>query len=41
MTPHYASVSDTGSVIPQIVENYKRLDSGAKLQNLVDMNKGY
>lgn len=41
MTPHYASVSDTGSVIPQIVENYKRLDSGEKLQNLVDMNKGY
>ncbi|APQ18946.1 2-hydroxyacid dehydrogenase [Maribacter hydrothermalis] len=41
MTPHYASVSDTNSVIPQIVENYKRLDSGKKLQNLVDTDKGY
>tara|TARA_R110002051_G_scaffold137916_4_gene210633 strand:- start:59204 stop:60133 length:930 start_codon:yes stop_codon:yes gene_type:complete len=41
MTPHYASVSDTNSVIPQIVENYKRLDSGKKLKNLVDTDKGY
>ena len=41
MTPHYASVSDTNSVIPQMVENYKRLNSGEKLQNLVDSDKGY
>ncbi|TDS15030.1 glyoxylate/hydroxypyruvate reductase A [Maribacter caenipelagi] len=41
MTPHYASVSDTNSVIPQIIENYKRLNSGEKLQNLVDSDKGY
>ncbi|SKB65078.1 2-hydroxyacid dehydrogenase [Maribacter arcticus] len=41
MTPHYASVSDTNSVIPQLVENYKRLQSGEELQNKVDMNKGY
>ncbi|WP_036154302.1 2-hydroxyacid dehydrogenase [Maribacter forsetii] len=41
MTPHYASVSDTNSVIPQIIENYKRLSSGEKLQNLVDSDKGY
>jgi glyoxylate/hydroxypyruvate reductase A len=41
MTPHYASVSDTNSVIPQIVENYKRLNSGKKLNNLVDTDKGY
>ncbi|MEP2239959.1 MAG: glyoxylate/hydroxypyruvate reductase A [Maribacter sp.] len=41
MTPHYASVSDTSSVIPQIVENYKRLATGEKLQNLVDSDKGY
>ena len=41
MTPHYASVSDTNSVIPQIVENYKRLNSGEKLQNLVDSDRGY
>ena len=41
MTPHYASVSDTSSVIPQIVENYKRLRKGEPLLNEVDRNKGY
>ncbi|MDP5060955.1 MAG: glyoxylate/hydroxypyruvate reductase A [Maribacter sp.] len=41
MTPHYASVSDTNSVIPQIIENYNRIGSGEKLQNLVDSDKGY
>ncbi len=41
MTPHYASVSDTNSVIPQIIENYNRLGSAEKLQNLVDSDKGY
>ena len=41
MTPHYASVSDTNSVIPQLIENYKRLNSDEKLQNLVDSDKGY
>ncbi|WP_405414863.1 2-hydroxyacid dehydrogenase [Maribacter sp. Asnod1-A12] len=41
MTPHYASVSDTNSVIPQIVENYKRLSTTEKLKNLVDSDRGY
>lgn len=41
MTPHYASVSDTSSVIPQIVKNYKRLRKGEPLLNEVDRNKGY
>lgn len=41
MTPHYASVSDTNSVIPQLLENYKRLASGEQLQHLVDKEKGY
>ena len=41
MTPHYASVSDTNSVMPQIVDNYKRLISGKKLRHLVDSDKGY
>ena len=41
MTPHYASVSNTNSVMPQIVANYKRLDSGEELCNLVDSDKGY
>jgi glyoxylate/hydroxypyruvate reductase A len=41
MTPHYASVSDTNSVIPQLIENYKRLESGEQLHHLVDKEKGY
>lgn len=41
MTPHYASVSDTNSVIPQILENYRRLKSGKELLNLVSKIKGY
>jgi len=41
MTPHYASVSDTNSVIPQLLENYDRLLSGDKLKNQVNPSKGY
>ena len=41
MTPHYASVSDTNSVIPQILENYQNLREGYKLLNEVDRKKGY
>lgn len=41
MTPHYASVSDTDSVVPQIIENYRRLASGQELLNLVSTQKGY
>ena len=41
MTPHYASVSDTASVVPQILENYRRLVAGEELLNLVSMTKGY
>lgn len=41
MTPHYASVSDTDSVVPQIIENYRRLVSGEELLNLVSKTKGY
>lgn len=41
MTPHYASVSDTNSVIPQILENYQNLREGYKLLNEVDREKGY
>lgn len=41
MTPHYASVSDTSSVIPQIIENYTRLGKGEPLFNKVDRKKGY
>lgn len=41
MTPHYASVSDTQSVVPQILENYRRLHSGEPLNNEVHRNRGY
>ena len=41
ITPHYASVSDTDSVVPQIVENYRRMQKGESLFNLVSEMKGY
>ncbi|MEM9143702.1 MAG: glyoxylate/hydroxypyruvate reductase A [Bacteroidota bacterium] len=41
MTPHYASVSDTQSVVPQIVENYRRLRTGEPLLHLVSKDRGY
>ncbi len=41
MTPHYASVSDTASVVPQIIENYQRLQDGRALLHQVSQNKGY
>ena len=41
MTPHYASVSDTDYVVPQILENYRRLQNDEPLLNLVSESKGY
>ena len=41
MTPHCASVSDTDSVVPQILENYRRLQNDEPLLNLVSKSKGY
>lgn len=41
ITPHYASVSDTDSVVPQILENYRRMQKGEPLLNLVSEHKGY
>lgn len=41
MTPHYASVSDTRSVVPQILENYRRLQNAEPLLHLVSKSKGY
>ena len=41
LTPHCASVSDTQSVVPQILENYNRLSDGSPLINLVSRDKGY
>lgn len=41
MTPHYASVSDPKFVVPQIVENHRRLRQGKPLLNEVSRAKGY
>ncbi|MDZ7720351.1 MAG: glyoxylate/hydroxypyruvate reductase A [Balneolaceae bacterium] len=41
ITPHVAGGSDPDNVAAEIVDNYKRLLSGMKLQNVVDREKGY
>jgi len=41
MTPHCASVSDTQSVVPQILENYQRLCENKTLLHVVSRKKGY
>ncbi len=41
MSPHCASVSDTESVVPQIIANYKRLKTGKALENEISKTQGY
>ncbi len=41
ITPHVASVSDIESVIPQLLENYRRLTAGLPLKYTVNREKGY
>lgn len=41
ITPHVASISDTGSVVEQIVNNYKALKAELPISNTVDLEKGY
>ncbi|TFG72305.1 MAG: glyoxylate/hydroxypyruvate reductase A [Flavobacteriales bacterium] len=41
MSPHCASVSDTASVVPQIIANYKRVLAGEPLLHQVSRNRGY
>ena len=41
MSPHIASVSDVNSVVPQLLENYRRLQKGEPLKNLVSATRGY
>lgn len=41
ITPHVASVSDIESVIPQLLENYRKLKEGLPLNNTVNREKGY
>lgn len=41
ITPHIASITKPDAAIPQIVENYFRLQQGKPLQNTIDRTKGY
>jgi len=41
VTPHISSLTNPADVVPQIVDNYKRVLSGQPLLNTVDFNRGY
>ncbi len=41
ITPHIASITDPRKVVPQVVENYRRLNEGKELKNVVPREKGY
>ena len=41
VTPHVASITDPGSVVPQIIDNYIRLKNNQPLLNTVSRQKGY
>lgn len=41
LSPHIASVSDIDSVVPQLLENYRRMQHGQPLLNLVSKSRGY
>lgn len=41
VTPHIASVTNPATALPQILENYRRLQAGEPLLNCVDVQKGY
>jgi len=41
ITPHLASVTDPVSCAPQVLENYRRMETNSTLLNLVSREKGY
>ena len=41
ITPHIAVVTKLEAAVPQIAENFKRLERGEPLINLIDREKGY
>jgi glyoxylate/hydroxypyruvate reductase A len=41
VTPHISSLTYPAAVAPQLVENYRRLESGQPLENVVDPERGY
>jgi len=41
VTPHIASLTNPAAVIPQIIDNYKRVQAGERVLNEVDKDHGY
>ena len=41
VTPHISSITFPEAVAPQIIENYRRVQAGRPLLNVVDLNRGY
>jgi len=41
VTPHIASLTNPVAVIPQIVENYRRVQAGEQVLHQVDLKRGY
>ncbi len=41
LTPHNASLTNPQAAIPQIADNYRRLQSGKELMHAIDRSKGY
>lgn len=41
ITPHVASMSNAKSIMPQVIENYRRMERGEKLLNLVSRDNEY
>ena len=41
ITPHIASITDPRMVVPQVADNYRRLQKGLELKNVVPPEKGY
>lgn len=41
ITPHISSITDPITVMPQILDNYRRMKSGRPLKHVVDIERGY
>jgi glyoxylate/hydroxypyruvate reductase A len=41
VTPHISSITFSKAVAPQIIENYRRSQTGQPLLNIVDLERGY
>ena len=41
LTPHISSLTYPKAVAPQIIENYRRTQTGEPLMNVVDIERGY